>query len=103
MTAEFRAIGVLHDGRGEEVGPADEVAIHHLEQAVDIGPIEPADIGRVVDVARRRPDENEPGKAIGLAIRGQHADHAAHRVSDEDHVAKVERMDDVEDILRVAV
>ena len=25
-------------------------------------------------------------KQLGLAIRGEHADHAAHRVADEDHV-----------------
>ena len=73
------------------------------KQTVDVAALEAADIAVVVDVARRRSDEDEPSEPIGLAVGREHADHAAHRVSDEDDVVQVERMDDVEDVLRVAL
>ena len=57
----------------------------------------------VVDVARRRADEDErpePGPIPGL---GEDADGRRHGVPDIDHVAEVEGFEDLEDVVGVAV
>ena len=42
-------------------------------------------------------------EALRLAVRREHGDHAADRVRDEDTSPEVERMADVQDVVRVAV
>ena len=64
---------------------------------------EAADVALVVDVARRRADQDERAEALRLARRGQHADHRAHRVADEDHVGELELAADLEHVVGVAV
>ena len=89
---ELGAFVVLHDHRREEARPADVVAVHHLQQPLDVGALEAADVGRIVDVARRRPDQHELAEPVGLTVRRQHGDHAAHRVAHQDHLAEVQRV-----------
>ena len=60
---------------------------------------EPADVVAVVDVARRRADEDELREPLRLLDRGQHADHRRDRVADEDDVVQVELATDVEDVV----
>jgi hypothetical protein len=100
---QLRPIRVLHDRRCEEVRPPDVVLVHRLEQSLDVRALEAADVRRVVDVARRRSDEDEMREALRLTPRREHADHRAHRVSDEDHVLQLELVADVEHVLYVAV
>ena len=104
LARELRTIGILHDRGREKVRPPDVVLLHHLEQPLDVGALEAADVvRRIVDVARRGADHDEPLEEFGLAIRREHADHAAHGVADEDHVVQIELVANVEHVLRVAL
>ena len=64
---------------------------------------EAADVVAVVDVARRRADEHELREALRLLDRREHADHRAHRVADEDHVAQLQLAADLEHVVGVAL
>jgi hypothetical protein len=77
--------------------------LHHVQQPLDVAALEPAHVRRVVHVARRRPDEDQPLEALRLAVGREHAHHAAHRVRHEDHVAQVEGVHHVQHVLRVPV
>ena len=84
-------------------GPADVVALHRFQQAGDVRALEAADVVAVVDVARRRRHQDELAEALGLLVRREHPDHAAHGMPDEDDIAQIERLADIQHILRVAV
>src|SRR5687768_10188471 len=103
LFSELRPIGIFHYRRGEEIGPADEVPVHHLEEALYILPLEPADIWSVVDIAGRWANEYETLESIRLPVGGENAHHAADRVSYKDHIVQIERVNQIEHILRVAL
>jgi hypothetical protein len=83
--------------------PAEVVAVHRLEQLVDLLLGEAAAVVAVVDVPRARADEHEPVEQLRPLRRGERTDHRAHRVADEDDRRQVERLDDLDDVLRVAL
>ena len=89
--------------RRHRPGPAEEVALQRLEQLLDVGAAEAAAVRVVVDVARRRADEHQRADPPGLADRGQHADHRADRVPDEDGVGQVERAAQLQHVVGVGV
>jgi hypothetical protein len=96
-------VGVAHDGRRHGARPAEIVAVQRVEQPLDVLRRESSDVVAVVDVARRRPDQDQPFEALGLHVRREHADHRADRVPDVDDVLELERLDDVEHVAGVAV
>src|SRR5690349_25148198 len=58
-------IWILHDRGRQEVRPAHVILVHRLEQSLDVGSLEAADIaGCLVDVLRRRTDEHESREAL---------------------------------------
>jgi hypothetical protein len=83
LLAQLGAVGVLDDGRRQEVGPADVVVLHHVQQPLDVAALEAAHVRRVVHVARRGADHHQPLEAFRLAVGGEHAHHGAHRVAHE--------------------
>jgi hypothetical protein len=101
--AELRPVGVAHDHRRHRRRPAEVVGVEGVEQVVDVLLPEPAVVVAIVDVARRGTDEHEGAEAGGIAVGGEHADHRADRVSDEDNVVQVELLDDVEHVFGVTV
>ena len=100
---EVRAIRIFHDHGRQKTRPSQIIALHHVQQPLDIRALESTDVVAVIDVARRRTDHDQLRKPLRLGIRRQHADHAAHRVSDEDHVAQIQLRADLEHIARVAI
>ena len=84
------------------LGPADVVLPHRLDELLDVSPGEStAIIRRVVDVAGGRTDQHQFGETLRRLQRGQHADHGAHGMADEDHVTQVEPRADIEHVLRI--
>ena len=57
-----------------------------LEQLLDLLGAEPAHVSFVVDVAGRRPDEHQLAEHAGRLPCGEHADHAADGMPDEDRI-----------------
>ena len=57
---------------------------------------EAADVVGVVDVARRGPDQDQRAEPLGCLVRGEHADHRADRVADEDDVVELQLAADLE-------
>ena len=103
LLAELRPVGVAHDHRAPWRRPAEVVAVERVEQPVDVLGREAADVVLVVDVARRGPDEHERCEQLRPLDGGEHADHRADGVPDEDHVPEPELVADLEHVLGVAV
>ena len=103
LLAELGPVRVAHDHRRHRARPAEVVAVQRLEQALDVLAREPADVVPVVDVARRRADQDEPLEPLRLLHGGEHADHRADRVADEHHVGQVELTADLEHVVGVAL
>ena len=51
----------------------------------------------------RRADEDQPFEQVRRLVGGDHANHAADGVADEDHLSQVERADDLDQVVRVGV
>ena len=79
------AVRVAHDHRRHRARPAEVVAVQRLEQPVDVLAREPAERTRRrrCSAATARP-ARAARSAPGSLGRGQHADHRADRVADED-------------------
>ncbi len=88
---------------GEKARPAEIIFIHHLEQPFDVGPVEPADVvrGRIINKGSRRPNEDKIRKTFRRAVGGEDPDHAADGMADKN--AQIERLANIEHVLRVAV
>ncbi len=104
LLAQLRPVRVAHDHRRHRGRPAEVVAVQRRRAArrCRLG-AEPAAVVAVVDVARRRGEQDQLGEPRRLGGDGQHADHRADRVPDEHHVAQVQLAADVQDVLGVAV
>src|SRR5690242_4860050 len=102
LGGQLGTIRILHHYRSQKIRPADVVLVHRLEQTLDVGTLEAADIRRIVDVAWRWTNHDQSLEAIRFTLGGEHADHAAHRVADEDYVMKIELVNDIEHIVGVA-
>src|SRR5690349_3507997 len=74
LRGQLGPIGILHHDRAQEIGPPDVVLLHRLEQAIDVGALEPADVGWIVDVARRRADKNEPLDRKSTRLNSSHVE-----------------------------
>ncbi len=96
-------VGVGHDGGGHGPGPAQIIAVEGFEQAGDVVIAEAADVIGVVEIAGRRPDEDQRSEPLGRRDRGEDAHHGADRVPDEHDVVEIERFADLEHVLGVAV
>ena len=103
LRAQLGTVGVAHDHRGHRARPAQVVAVQRVEELLDVLGGEPADVRPVVDVARRRADEDQLGEEARRGEVGEHADHRGDRVPDEDHVPQVELGADVEHVVGVAL
>ena len=103
LVAELGPVLVAHDHRRHRARPAEVVAGQRLQQPVDVLAREAALVPVVVDVARRRADHDQPREALRLGDGGQRADHRADRVADEDRTVDVQRTQDRQDVLGVAV
>ena len=79
------------------------VAVEEVEQALDVLLLEPADVVAVVDVARRGADQDQPVEPLRLPDGGEHADHGAHRMADEDDVRQVQLAADRQHVVGVAI
>ena len=88
LRPELRAVGVAHDRRRHRARPAEEVASIDSSSSSMSARREAADVALVVDVARRRADQHELADPLGRPRGGQHADHRADRVPDEDRVGR---------------
>ena len=85
------------------LGPAEVVALQRIEQLVDVSAREAAPVTVVVEVARRRGEQDELGEPVRVRGDGEHADHRGDRVADEDDVAQVELAHELEDVVGVTV
>jgi hypothetical protein len=103
FSRQLRPIRILHDDRRKKVGPADEILVHGLEQSLDIGALESANVRRIVHISRRGANHHQAMKALWTFLHRQAADDAAHRVTHQDHIVKAQRIDDIDDILSVTV
>ena len=64
--------------------------------------LNPPDVVAVVDVPRVRADHHQRAEQLGRLLSGQHADHRAHRVADEDDVGEAELAADLDHVGGVA-
>lgn len=101
--AQLGPVGRAHDGRRHAARPAEVIRIHRLQQFVDVFVAEAADVIAVVDVARRRTDHHLRHEALRRLDGGQQADHGADRMADEDHRAAGERIEDLEQVVGIAL
>ena len=102
LLAELGPLRVGHDHRRHRAGPAEVVAVEGAEELGDVGLGEAADVALVVDVTRRGPHHHQCREHVGAGLLGEHADHRGDRVAHEDHVVKVQRVDDLDDVVGVA-
>ena len=103
LLPEFGTLRVPHDHRRHRRRPAEIVAVQRLQQLVDVRTAEAAPVGVVVDVAGGGGEQHELGEEVRLTVRGQDADHRAHRMPDEDHLPQVQLAADLPYVVRVAV
>ena len=76
------ASGDAHDHGGDVLRPAQVVAVHRLEQLVDLAAAEAAAVAVVVHVARAGARRGPAVEQLG-PVRGEDADHRADGVPDE--------------------
>jgi hypothetical protein len=103
LGAQLGPVRVAHDHRGHRARPAQVVAVQRLQHGLDVAGVEAPDVVAVVDVARRRPDQDELREPLRLLDRGEDADRRADRVADEDDIPQVQLVDDLEDVLGITV
>ena len=81
LLPQLRAVRVAHDRRRHRARPAEEVALHRLQQLLDVRRAEAADVPVVVDVARRGPDQHQLADRLRRPRGREDADHRADRVA----------------------
>ena len=64
---------------------------------------EAAAIAVVVEIRRRRGEQDQLGESVRVRSDGEHAHHRGDRVADEHDVAQVEVADELEDVVGVTV
>jgi hypothetical protein len=103
LLAQLRLVGRAHDDRRHATGPAEVIGLERLEEFVDVVAVEAADIVAVVDVARRWPDHDLGHEAFRRLDGGEQADHGADRMADEYHRSGRTFVEDLEQVVGVAV
>ena len=103
LVGQLRTIVVGHDHGCHRTGPPEVVAVQGVEELGDVVVGEPADVGPVVHVARRRTDQHELGEAVRLLDRSEDTDHRRHRVTDEHDITEVQIGADLEHVSGIAV
>ncbi len=103
LCAEFGAVGCTHDHRRHVARPAEVIALEGGEQFIDVSTLEAADVIAVVHVARRRADHHVADDAARPLEIGQHADHGADRMTDEDRRSGGELIQQFVDVVRISV
>jgi len=95
---------LAHRHRRERLRPRQLVALHRVEDALDLGALEAAEVvRRLVDEARRGAQQHQALEAPGLHGAREQADDAADRMADVGDALQAEGVEDVEQIERVAV
>ena len=82
------------DQAGQGRLPPEVVAVHHLEEVVDVGGSEATSVVAVVEVARRRRDQHQPGDHRRGGDVRQDADHRRDGVTDDRHVVEAQLVED---------
>jgi hypothetical protein len=103
LLAQFRAPGVAHDHGCHGARPSQEVRVEHVEQTVDVRPLEATDVVAFVHVTRRRAHHHETAEAARILAPRDCADHRADGMTDEHRIVNRQRLADVQDVVRVAL
>ncbi len=101
--AQVGPVGRAHDGRRHAARPAEVIRIHRFQQFVDVLVAEAAGVVTVVDVARRGAHHDLRHELFRRLDGGQQADHGADRVSDEHHGTGGEGIEDLKQVVGIAV
>src|SRR5829696_2284056 len=103
LVGELRPLRVPHDHRSHGARPAEMVRVQEVEQPLNILALEATDIVAFVDVAGRRPDQDEPVEQLRPADRREDADHRAYRMADKDRTLNPELVADLHQVAGIAV
>src|ERR1700681_4622964 len=103
LCREFRAVRVTHNDWSHRVRPSHVITIEKIQQPINIFPVVTSTIVAVVEVAWRRPNQNELLETARFLDSGKYTDHGTDRVPHEHHVLKIQFRANLQDILRVTV